>query len=196
VLSCSQQNGEQPSGQDSAGSIAQTLPVSTTPNPKTDSSQVLQRSPPGTGSKFFAADVARWRGASSPDGIDSLIAVAVSSEGQFEGDSEQYNFTGDGQSMVTLSKLPAAIPRLVECLGWDQRAAAKWMGSRLLVGVICQEALAGTAYAAELGAAWVARSAAMPRNYEQLWVGYRNPPITKLRSAQAEWRSLLSNPAH
>jgi hypothetical protein len=141
-------------------------------------------SPPFLNSSLQALDVARWRGATTADKADSLMADALSAEGEFNADDTYYEFTGDTLRITRLSQQPGVVPRLVDCLGWDKRSNAKWKGSKLLVGVICGQALMNTPYADELR-----KKGAYPNT----WVDFRNPTLEQAREAQSKWQATLSS---
>jgi len=128
--------------------------------------------------------VAKWRGSSVPDKIDSLLAAAFSAKGEYTGDEEEYAFSGSESAVEALRKIPDAIPRLVECLGWDERAAAEFNGSKVLVGVVCYQAILGSEYNNKLN-----NESAFPVAAQ---VEYSNPSIDVVRKAQSEWRKVLT----
>lgn len=134
-----------------------------------------------------AATVARWRGSTIPDHIDSLMATAFSTEGAFTGDDEMYDFSGNKTRFEELGNVSLAVPRLVDCLGWDQRAAATYRGARLLVGVICDQALIRNPKIQKL------LTTLGPGGYPDVSLDYRNPAIAEVRNAQLKWRKLLLN---
>jgi hypothetical protein len=135
----------------------------------------------GTAAK--AAEVAAWRGSPNPDRIDTLMAAAFSTTGEFEGGEDEYGFTGNESAVEALRLIPEAIPRLVACLTWERRASATWEGIRVPVGVICYQAIAGSSYVQLLNK----KGAALTGGY----VDYRNPSMASLRRAQEVWRDAL-----
>jgi len=139
-----------------------------------------------------ANEIAQWRGASQPDSIDALLARVLATDGEFfEGDTDvpSYSFTlRNDSAFKRLSQWPGALPRLVECLAKDRHAAAKWGGSRVLVGAVCGQALIISPYAERRS-----RLNTWPRGFqESSWTDYRST-IEKLRAAQKVWRRQLSN---
>jgi hypothetical protein len=123
------------------------------------------------------------RGAASPDQIDSLIAEALTVEGQYYGDDDDYGFTGSEKAVQALRSMPNALPRLVECLGWDKRARATYNGARVLAGVVCYQGMAGSARVQKLNERGLVSGVK--------YVDYRNPPLQDLRESQAQWRKVL-----
>lgn len=141
--------------------------------------------PHGTAAK--ATEVAAWRGSPSPDRIDALMAVAISTTGEFEGGEDEYGFTGNEAAVEALRLMPEAMPRLVACLTWDRRGSATWEGYRVPVGVICYQAITGSTYVQLLNK----KGGAPTGGY----VDYRNPSMASLRRAQEAWRNALrANP--
>lgn len=138
-------------------------------------------------SEVAATEIALWRGSAIPDEIDTLMTAALNTEGAFTGDSEMYEFSGSEKAFEELGKLSLAVPRLVDCLGWDHRAAATYRGARLLVGVICDQALIRNPKIQKL------LTTRGPNGYPNVWVDYRNPSINEARKGQSEWRKLLLN---
>jgi hypothetical protein len=137
---------------------------------------------------YTAADIAVWRnGPAVPDKLDTLIASALSANGSYDGNDEEYYFSGAEDAVVELRKIPDAIPRLVECLGWDKRAAATYNQTTLLVGVVCYQAILGSAYNNKLNDHDAFPKAGL--------INYTNPSLEEVRRAQAVWRKVLvSNP--
>lgn len=134
-----------------------------------------------------AVRVAGWRGSATPDQIDTLMTAALNTRGAFTGDNEMYEFSGSTKAFADLSKISLAVPRLVDCLGWDQRAASTYQGTRVLVGVVCNQVLIRNP---EMQKLITTRG---PNGYPDVWVDFRNPPLADVRKAQLVWRELLSN---
>jgi hypothetical protein len=137
--------------------------------------------------EIAALRVAEWRGSATPDQIDTLITAALNTRGAFTGDNEMYEFSGSKKAFADASKISLAVPRLVDCLGWDQRAASTYQGNRVLVGVVCHQVLIGNP---EMQKLITTRG---PNGYPEVWVDFRNPPLADVRKAQSVWRQLLSN---
>src|SRR2546429_31117 len=94
-----------------------------------------------------ARQVAQLRGATRPDSIDALIADALAAKGEFrEVGDMAYGFTGSYSAIDALSRMPTALPRLVECMGWDLRARATYDGHQLLAGVVCFQGIVHSRY--------------------------------------------------
>ena len=127
-------------------------------------------------------EVAHSRGARVPDQIDSLIASVVGTDAEFGDagtDSPTFYFSGqDDTAFKRLAVMPAALPRLVECLGWDRRSRTTWNGAPVLVGAVCGHALLYTPYVRK-------------RNHTHPWVDHRDPTIDRLRAVQLLWLSQL-----
>jgi hypothetical protein len=122
--------------------------------------------------------VASWRGSTKPDSLDEQLAKALSTPGEFlEGSDMVFAYSADS-TLEPLAR-PAALPRLVDCMGRDQRAAATWQRARVLVGVVCFQAILRSDYF---------QSHDFP---DSSWVAYQNPPLSELREAQAWWRRQL-----
>jgi len=136
-----------------------------------------------------SAEIATWRSSSIPDRVDSLMAAAFNTEGAFTSDSEMYEFSGSEKAINDLGNSPNAVPRLLDCLGWDQRAAATYQGARLLVGVICDQALMRNPKIKKL------LTTPGPGGYPKIGLDVRNPSIGEVRAGQLAWRSLLQNTA-
>lgn len=112
------------------------------------------------------------------------MADAFNAEGDFNADDTYYEFTGDTLKIKRLGEEPGVVPRLVNCLGWDKRSNARWQGSRLLVGVICGQALMITPYARELKS---------EHAYPATWIDFRNPTIEQARESQTKWQETLAS---
>jgi hypothetical protein len=127
-------------------------------------------------------EVAHSRGARVPDQIDSLIASVVGMDAEFgDGGTDSPTFYFSGQSDTAFKRLaviPAAVPRLIECLGWDRRSRTTWNGAPVLVGAVCGHVLLFTPYVRK-------------RNYSHPWVEHRDPTIDRLRALQLLWLSQL-----
>jgi hypothetical protein len=127
-------------------------------------------------------EVAHSRGGQVPDRIDSLIAKVVGMDAEFgEGDSDPPNFYFSGRNdtaFIRLAVIPAAVPRLVDCLAWDRRSRTTWHGAPVLVGAVCGHVLIATPYVQK-------------RNHSDPWIDYRDPTIDELRAAQRLWLSQL-----
>ena len=131
-------------------------------------------------------EIAQLRGAAFPDRIDSLLARVLAIDGEFgEADGDPPAFYYSGQSDTSLGRLamiPEALPRLVDCLGWDRRSRSTWHAAPLLVGAVCGHVLRATPYV-------------QSRQDAEPWIDYENPTIGKLRSIQAKWRKQLPSEA-
>jgi hypothetical protein len=161
----------------------------------TASSSVRSVDPPNSGEDSSTREgwgisvrqVAEWRGSAVTDQIDTLMAAAFNTQGAFTGDNEMYEFSGSKKAFEDLSKISSALPRLVDCLGWDQRAAATYQSTRVLVAVVCHQALIRNPAMKKL------ITTRGPNGYPDVWVDFRNPPLADVRKAQSVWRQLLSN---
>lgn len=140
-------------------------------------------------SELTETEMARLHGSATPDEIDTLMAAALNTKGAFTGDKEMYEFSGGEKTFEKMGKIPSAVPRLVDCLGWDRRAAATYQGVKVLVGVICSQALIRNPKIRNL------LTTLGPNGYPVVWVDYRNPSISEARKGQLEWRKLLVNQA-
>jgi hypothetical protein len=135
-------------------------------------------------------EVAHSRGSQSPDQIDSLVANVLGMDEEFgESDSDPpaFFFSGRNDSAFKrLAVIPAAVPRLVNCLGWNKRSRTTWHGAPVLVGAVCGHVLLATPY-------FQARNSdRWPRGFrESAWVDYRDPAIDKLRAVQTLWLKQL-----
>jgi hypothetical protein len=132
-------------------------------------------------------EVAHSRGDQSPDQIDSLIAKVVGLDAEFaESDSHPHPFMFSGQNdsaFKRLAVIPAAVRRLVSCLGWNRRSRATWHGAPVLVGAVCGHVLRATPYiqTRNYPDRW-------PRGFrESAWADYRDPSIDNLRAVQTLW---------
>jgi len=119
------------------------------------------------------------------DSTVTLMTAVLNTQGAFTGDKETYEFSGSKEAFEDLSKIDSAIPRLVDCLGWDQRGAATYKGTRVLVGVICYQVLMRNQMVKKL------ITTRGPNGYPEVWVDFRNPAIADVRKAQTVWRQLL-----
>jgi hypothetical protein len=139
-------------------------------------------------------EVASFRAGNVPDLIDSLVAGILALDAEFaeSRSGAAFLFTGENNSSFQrLTRIPEAIPRLVECLGWDRRSATTWHGTHVLVGAVCGHALAATPYVESRQ-----QTTRLPIGlYDSGWGDYRNPPIEKLRAVQKAWRvQLIADP--
>lgn len=126
------------------------------------------------------AAVAHWRGSMTPDKIDTLMSAAFTAEGGLTSSEEDFGFLASDPALVQIGKIPGSIPRLVECLGWDQRAHALLDDKRVLVGVICSQGILRSSYGQRLanGGPW-------PANIDE------RSTITDFRRAQSDWLKIL-----
>jgi len=97
-------------------------------------------------------EVARSRGSTAPDEIDSLLAKILAMDAEFGAaetkDVPAFFYSGRNDSAFKrLAVIPAAVPRLVDCLGWDRRSRSMWEGAPVLVGAVCGHVLRVTPYA-------------------------------------------------
>ncbi|MDP9206856.1 MAG: hypothetical protein M3P12_15635 [Gemmatimonadota bacterium] len=184
---CSRVDQHQSTPADSADKSLVTAATASSTETRSSQPNAVKDSSARQDNGIAATEVAHWRGSAIVDQIDTLIAAALNTKGEFTGDSEMYEFSGSENSFEKLSKLPSAVPRLVDCLGWDQRAAATFKGARVLVGVICDQVLIRNPNIQErlttLG----------PNGYPNPGIDYRNPSINQMRKGQLEWRKLLLN---
>jgi len=131
--------------------------------------------------------IAERRGVTRPDSIDALIAEALAAKGEYKevGDMA-YAFTGSNTAVETLSRMPIALSRLVECMGWDLRARATYDGHRLLAGVICYQGILHSGYFQQRNQRhW-------PNGVPgSAFVNYTNPSLQELRTARDGWREQL-----
>lgn len=161
----------------------------------TASSSARNIHPPNAGKDSSGAEghgisvvqVAKLHGSAVPDRIDTLMTAALNTRGAFTGDNEMYEFSGSKKAFEDLGKVSSAVPRLVDCIGWDQRAASTYQGARVLAGVVCDEALIRNPTIQKL---LMIRG---PNGYPDVWVDFRNPPLAEVRKAQERWRQLLQN---
>jgi hypothetical protein len=141
---------------------------------------------------FTPRQIAERRGVALPDSIDVLIAEALAAKGEYrEFGDMAYGFTGDETAIEALSRMPMALPRLVECMGWDLRAQARYDGHPLLAGVVCFQGIVHSRYFQERNQRdW-------PNGFiDSAFVDYRDPSLRELRRAQRRWREqLLRDPA-
>ena len=170
LASCSQQDDRRRVGIDTGafGMSAQQKPLAPTP-----------------------AEVALSRGAPAPDQIDSLVAQVLGIDAEFgEADSDPPAFFFSGQNDSAFKRLgviPASVPRLIDCLGWNRRSRTTWHGAPVLVGAVCGHVLRVTPYvhARQQPDRW-------PRGFwESAWIDYRDPGIDKLRAVQKLWLKQL-----
>ena len=174
ILACAPQQ-ESARAYDSASQSATQIAASSTPR---DAGPVTELP------LYTAADIATWRNTpAAPDKLDRLVASTLSAKGSYDGNEEEYYFSGNEDALVELRKIPDAIPRLVECLGWDKRAAATYNQTTLLVGVVCYQGILGSAYNNKLN-----DQDAFPKAGQ---INYTNPSLEEVRRAQAEWRKVL-----
>lgn len=141
----------------------------------------------GCSASFSPSQVAELRGVTRPDPIDALIAQALAAKGEYrEVGDMAYGFTGDEAAIKALSEIPTALPRLVECMGWDVRARAKYRGDALLVGVVCFQGIVYSRYFQQRNQRdW-------PNGFiDSAFVDYANPSLQELRAAQRAWRQQL-----
>jgi hypothetical protein len=134
-----------------------------------------------------ARQVAQLRGAARPDSIDVLIAHALASKGEFrEMGDMAYGFTGSYAAIEALSRMPTALPRLVDCMGWDLRARATYDGRQLLAGVVCFQGIVHSQYFQRRNQhGW-------PNGFsDSAFVDYTDPSLHELRTAQRGWREQL-----
>ena len=132
-------------------------------------------------------EVSRYRAASAPDRVDSLLASVLSIDAEFEdidGEPPAYWFSGHGDSaFMQLAVTPGVVSRLISCLAWNRRSRTTWHSAPVLVGAVCGEVLRATPY-------WQRRDNSDP------WVYYNNPTIEKLRTIKARWDTVLRNEVH
>jgi hypothetical protein len=134
-----------------------------------------------------SSDVAAWRGSTRTDSLDRLLAIAFRTPGRFfEAGDNAFALSSDS-TLRSISVDPTAVPRLVECLGWNKRAAATWMGYPVFVGVVCFHALMSTAYFEKLNVGFDWPQALQDSG----WVSYRTDDLAHLRAAREWWRSQL-----
>jgi hypothetical protein len=134
-----------------------------------------------------ARQIAQLRGATRPDSIDALIAHALAAKGEFrEVGDMAYGFTGNNSAIDSLSRMPGALPSLVDCLGWDLRARATYEGHQLLAGVVCFQGIIESEYFQRRNAHdW-------PDGFADVaFIDFRDPSLQKLRRAQQGWREQL-----
>jgi hypothetical protein len=160
----------------------------------TDPGQIGINGPPSGPLAPGPAEVARSRGSDVSDRIDSLVANVLGLGGEFLEleTGPAFIFTAETDSAFQrLARIPEAVPRLVDCLGWDRLSRATWRGTLVLVGTVCGDVLAATPYAQHR----VHPYRLSPSLLEAGWGDYRNPPLDKLRAVQRAWRrELLHDP--
>jgi hypothetical protein len=136
---------------------------------------------------FSPRQIAERRGETRPDSIDALIAEALAAKGEYKelGDMA-YGFTGSYAAIEALSRMSIALPRLVECMGWDLRARATYDGHPLLAGVVCFQGIVHSRYFQQRNQRdW-------PDGFaDSAFVDYTNPSLQELRKAQQGWREQL-----
>jgi hypothetical protein len=136
---------------------------------------------------FTPRQIAERRGVTRPDSMDTLIAEALTAKGEYrEFGDMAYGFTGDEAAIEALSRMPMALPRLVECMGWNLRAEARYDGHPLLAGVVCFQGIVHSRYFQKRN----------QRNWpdgfiDSAFVDYTNPSLLELRRAQRGWREQL-----
>lgn len=159
-------------------------------------SATSQRRPSGSESPapspISPVDVAIARNSTAADQLDSLLASVLSLDARFVEIGEGFQYTGEtDSSFQRLVRNPLSVRRLVDCLGWDRRSAATYEGAPVLVGTVCELALAATPYVESR----YYPDRLSPDIWMSGWIDYRNPPIEKLRSAQKAWtRQLRRDP--
>ena len=132
-------------------------------------------------------DLAALRGSERVDSLDVQLAAALRTPGQFfEAGDNAFALTSDS-TLHRLSADRGAVPRLVECLGWDRRAAATWQGYPVFVGVVCFHALMATQYFDKLNVGFDWPQALQDSG----WISYRTESLSKLRAARDWWREQL-----
>jgi hypothetical protein len=155
---------------------------------------VIRKDPPANpsadsavaeGRGFSVMRVAELSESGFIDSTVTLMTAALNTQGTFTGDKEAYEFSGSKEAFEDLSKISSALPPLVDCLGWDQMAAATYKGTRVLVGVVCYQVLIRNQLVKKL------ISARGPNGSREVWVDFRNPAIADVRKAQAVWRQLV-----
>ena len=141
----------------------------------------------GCAASFGSRQIAEMRGSAQPDSIDVLIARALSAKGEYrEVGDMAYGFLGDNGPIEALSRIPAAIPRLVECMGWDLKSHSTFEGQPLFAGVVCFQGIVHSDYFQKRNLrGW-------PGGFEDAaFINYDAPSLEELRKAQRRWREQL-----
>ena len=148
---------------------------------------------PAIASEPTPLDVAAARGSNYADQIDSLLASVLVLDSKFVEGGEGFQFIGESdKAFQRLARIPESVPRLVECLGWDQLSHSSWQGTRVLVGVVCGHVLIATPYVESRFYPF----RLSPELYKSGWGDYHNPSIEKLRIVQKAWRvQLIHDPS-